>query len=99
MKVSSVFLCLLLTTAAIGTHVLAQPGAVFTSDDCCFYMYPKSVSIQKLKSYTRITNINCPKEAVIFKTKLDRRICADPNEKWVKDCIKRLDQMSQTLKP
>ncbi|XP_055983097.1 eotaxin-like [Sorex fumeus] len=94
MKVSSVLLCLMLTVAVLSTQLLAQPGSLPAT--CCFSMVNKKVPNQRLQSYRRITNSRCPRKAVIFKTKMDKSICADPKDKWVQDAIRYLDQKSQT---
>ncbi|XP_032770297.1 C-C motif chemokine 12-like isoform X2 [Rattus rattus] len=96
MKISTL-LCLLLIAAAISPQVLA--GSVFTPGTCCYNVIKQKIHIRRLKSYRRITSSQCPLEAVIFRTVLNKELCADPKEKWVKDSINHLDQKSRTQHP
>ncbi|CAH6785785.1 C-C motif chemokine 12 [Phodopus roborovskii] len=100
MQIFTVLLCLLLLiTATIHPQVLAAPDAVSVSVTCCYKMATQKIHMRKLKSYRRITTTQCPWEAVIFRTILDKEICADPKDKWVENSIKHLDQKTQTRHP
>nr|XP_012304860.1 C-C motif chemokine 8 [Aotus nancymaae] len=98
-KVSAALLYLLLMAATFSPQGLAPPNEVSIPITCCFNVINKKIPILRLESYTRISNIQCPQQAVIFKTKQGREACADPKEKWVRDSMKHLDQISQNLKP
>ncbi|XP_007935733.1 C-C motif chemokine 8 [Orycteropus afer afer] len=99
MKASASLLSLLLTAATFSTHVLAQPDSVSIPITCCFNVVSGKIPMQKLVRYTRITNSQCLREAVVFKTIQAKEVCADPKEKWVQDSMKRLDQRSKIPKP
>ncbi|XP_036125576.1 C-C motif chemokine 13-like [Molossus molossus] len=88
MRVSTVVLCLLLTSS---TQVLAQPDALTSMSTCCFTYTKKKIPLQRLKSY-RVTTSQCVRKAVVFRTKLGKNICANPKENWVQNYVKYLDQ-------
>ncbi|XP_006833677.1 PREDICTED: c-C motif chemokine 8 [Chrysochloris asiatica] len=99
MKVSTEFLSLLLVVATFSSPTLAQAVSVSIPITCCFKVISQKIPIQKLMTYTKITNSQCPQEAMIFRTTKANEVCADIKDKWVQKSMDYLDLKSQTPKP
>ncbi|XP_055475808.1 C-C motif chemokine 8-like [Psammomys obesus] len=99
MKIYIVLLCLLLTAVTVSPEEQAGPDKAFVPVSCCFAAIKRRIPFKMVQSYRRITSIQCSWEAVVFKTKKGRLICADPTENWVNDYVVLLDQKSQSLQP
>ncbi|XP_065518445.1 fractalkine-like isoform X2 [Lathamus discolor] len=53
--------------------------------------FASGIAAKRIRSYRR-TEPRCTKQAVIFITLKSVEICADPEEKWVKEIVEKLDQ-------
>ncbi|XP_032071036.1 C-C motif chemokine 4-like [Thamnophis elegans] len=78
-----------LTLFLIAAMFLSQAQAKSPPTICCFEYTPGPVPQHLLKSYEH-TNSRCSRPAIIFTTKKDRKICADPSVAWVQDRIREL---------
>ncbi|XP_042298385.1 C-C motif chemokine 5-like [Sceloporus undulatus] len=87
---------------SVGTAVLAfllvaatlfAQGQAISGDPslCCFEFINKPIPQKNLVSYEH-TNHMCAIPAVIFTTKGNRRICANPQDKWTQS---RIDELSR----
>ncbi|KAG8127171.1 hypothetical protein E2320_022206 [Naja naja] len=56
---------------------------------CCFSFTKRPIPLNLLKSF-EYTSGRCNLAAVVFLTKKDVKICADPSEAWVQDRIRAL---------
>nr|7JH1_A Chain A, XCL1 ancestor [unidentified] len=59
---------------------------------CCLKYTKRPLPLKRIKSYTIQSNEACNIKAIIFTTKKGRKICANPNEKWVQKAMKHLDK-------
>nr|XP_025042170.1 fractalkine [Pelodiscus sinensis] len=60
--------------------------------------FSKRIPQALLKSYEK-TEPSCPKAAVIFVTQKSKEFCADPEESWVQEAVRWLDQTSAPQDP
>ncbi|KAJ7308944.1 hypothetical protein JRQ81_008224 [Phrynocephalus forsythii] len=67
----------------------ADPDSCPDSGGCCLEYSKRPISLNRLVSY-EYANSNCPLPAVIFITKLKKRICADPKADWTKQRVRHL---------
>ncbi|XP_070250463.1 C-C motif chemokine 15-like [Myotis yumanensis] len=59
--------------------------------DCCLSYTPRIIRCKSMKSYF-LTTSGCSKPAVIFITKWEQRVCANPYKADVQDCVRKLKQ-------
>ncbi|KAF7216248.1 C-C motif chemokine 3 [Nothobranchius furzeri] len=62
-------------------------------DRCCFRFHQTPVNKKFITSYI-LTDVRCPKAGVIFNTRKNRTLCADPELPWVQSIIAKLDKES-----
>ncbi|XP_008693644.1 regakine-1-like [Ursus americanus] len=60
---------------------------------CCFAYTTRKVPLRFVKGYDR-TSDQCSTPGVIFLTRHNRQICANPDVPWVQEYIRHLDNMS-----
>ncbi|KAG1963525.1 C-C motif chemokine 3-like [Pimephales promelas] len=60
---------------------------VFRSSECCFSFSKVRIPVKDIESY-HITAPECPMSGIIFITKKQRKICADPATEWVQKITK-----------
>ncbi|KAM8999945.1 C-C motif chemokine 2 [Sarcophilus harrisii] len=90
---------MILLTACFICQVYTLPDGVSAPENCCFEFTNKKIPLKLLVSYKN-TNSMCSKEAVIFVTRRNLNICANPKDQWVQDLTKKLDDMkTKTTQP
>ncbi|KAM7066864.1 C-C motif chemokine 5 [Molossus nigricans] len=89
MKVSAAALALLLIAVAFSAPVSASPYASDTTP-CCFAYISRPLPRAHLREYF-YTSSKCSLPAVVFITRKNRQVCANPGMKWVREHINSLE--------
>ncbi|XP_044074271.1 eotaxin-like [Siniperca chuatsi] len=58
---------------------------------CCMQWSNTRVPVERIMDYTIQSEGVCPITAIIFQTKFGKRLCSDPNNKWAKKAILKVD--------
>ncbi|XP_075798404.1 C-C motif chemokine 3 [Microtus pennsylvanicus] len=89
MKVSTAALAVLLCTMALCDQVFSAPYGADTPTSCCF-TYSRHINRRFIADYFETSSL-CSQPGVIFLTKRNRQICADPKETWVQEYMTDLE--------
>ncbi|XP_008846343.1 C-C motif chemokine 5 [Nannospalax galili] len=89
MKVSTAALVVILTTAALCAPASASPYASDTTP-CCFSYISRALPRAHVMEYF-YTSSKCSTLAVVFVTRRNRQVCANPEKKWVREYINSLE--------
>ncbi|XP_040311111.1 C-C motif chemokine 16 isoform X1 [Herpailurus yagouaroundi] len=84
-SVAALFLLILITTPALYGQPKI-PESVNHSPTCCLKYHEKVLPKKLVVGYRKA--LNCYLPAIIFVTKKNREVCANPNNKWVQEYIK-----------
>ncbi|NXK83411.1 CCL5 protein, partial [Amazona guildingii] len=88
MSTSAVCLSVLLIAALFSQASPAPVGADTTV--CCFSYASRKLPQSHVKDYF-YTSSKCSQPAVVFVTRKDREVCANPDARWVKDYVNTLE--------
>ncbi|KFO34365.1 C-C motif chemokine 5 [Fukomys damarensis] len=89
MKVSAAALSVILTAAALCAPASASPYASDTTP-CCFAYISRPLPRNHIAEYF-YTSGKCSSSAVVFVTRKNRQVCANPEKKWVREYINSLE--------
>ncbi|XP_022408297.1 C-C motif chemokine 5 [Delphinapterus leucas] len=89
MKVCAAALAVILAMAALCAPASASPYASDTTP-CCFAYLSRPLPRAHLREYF-YTSSKCSMAAVVFITRKNRQVCANPEKKWVKEYINALE--------
>ncbi|XP_035192918.1 fractalkine [Oxyura jamaicensis] len=90
MKVVSFQILFVLRVLCLVTPAGGQPKAPLKCSKVC-NRFTSIIPEKRIKSYYK-TDPRCAKQAIIFITRASLEMCADPDAKWVKDIVWKLDQ-------
>ncbi|XP_004707414.1 C-C motif chemokine 16 [Echinops telfairi] len=91
MKVSVTALLLLVFTFTVVSAYHSQPRIPESANpppSCCLKHTEKVLPRKLVAGY--IKALSCPLPSIIFVTKKNREICANPGDDWVQEYIKKL---------
>ncbi|XP_005986935.1 C-C motif chemokine 4 homolog [Latimeria chalumnae] len=88
MKVTLVAAVVLLL-AAVCSETLAEPVAPNTPTICCFRYQTQRIPKRAIEDYFYTSSV-CSKPGLVFVTRKGREVCANPEDKWVKDYMNSL---------
>ncbi|XP_044074272.1 eotaxin-like [Siniperca chuatsi] len=90
----SLVLAALLCFSTWMSMVHATHGPV---SSCCMQWSKTRVPVERIMDYTIQSEGVCPITAIIFQTKFGKRLCSDPNNKWAKKAILKVDVEKKAL--
>ncbi|NWS77636.1 CCL5 protein, partial [Crotophaga sulcirostris] len=88
MSIHAVCLSIILAAALFPQVSPAPLGADTTV--CCFSYTLRKLPQSHVKDYF-YTSSKCPQPAVVFITRKDRQVCANPDARWVKEYVNALE--------
>ncbi|NXV22291.1 CCL5 protein, partial [Cepphus grylle] len=88
MKVSAVCFSIILVAALFSQASPAPFGADATV--CCFSYTSRKLPQSHVKDYF-YTSSKCSQPAVVFITRKERQVCANPDARWVKEYVNALE--------
>ncbi|XP_051039115.1 C-C motif chemokine 5 [Phodopus roborovskii] len=89
MKISAAVLAVILTAATLCAPTSASPHGSDTTP-CCFGYLSLALPRVHVKEYF-YTSSKCSNFAVVFVTRRNRQVCANPKKKWVQEYINYLE--------
>ncbi|XP_017330614.2 C-C motif chemokine 13 [Ictalurus punctatus] len=71
--------------------VSSAPSSFDFQNECCSSTTNVKIPLNKIVTYRR-TSSNCSIKAIVFETKLKKKICMDPMDSWAKRCKASVDR-------
>uniref|UniRef100_A0A4W6ESN3 C-C motif chemokine n=1 Tax=Lates calcarifer TaxID=8187 RepID=A0A4W6ESN3_LATCA len=91
---SSLGLACLLCFITWMSLVQATHGPV---SSCCLRWSTTMIQLDRIMNYTIQSEGICPIKAVVFQTQSGNRLCSDPNNRWAKRAMKKVNEKTKAL--